>query len=267
MDGLVRLLGRDNVALDYTQKSKWGGQYAILMDGIEQPNAFSIYDADIVVASTRSIPALRDWKVKTGKGRVAILDGEDGHVLHADPAEAKIYFKREFYPGHSYPKNVKPLQFGAIPESFQNSPKAEGSVFFGAHGTNPFRWKIWEALTALGHPPMMERISKDEYNGKLISSMIGVSVRGGGWDTYRYWETPYFGVATLSDRLEIEIPNNFVEWEEAVFFDDIEDFKNKLRHMLARPEQTAAIACAGRKACLERHMSINRAKAVLDVVY
>lgn len=264
MDGLVRLLGRSQVALDYTQKARWGGQYAILMEGVEEANQFDIHDAEALVTSTRSLPAMKEWKRRTRNTRIALLDGEDGGTLTGDPSDAKVYFKREHFLGQAYADNVKPLPFGAIPEPTPESVEIQSPVFFGAHETHAIRRDIGQILTLLGYPPMTERLPKGEYNKKLMSSLLGVSVRGGGWDTYRYWETPYFGCALLSQRLPISIPDNFKEEEEAFFFDGPQDFGAKLLRLLEDPPRIAQVASAGRRACLDRHLSIHRAKRVLQ---
>jgi hypothetical protein len=266
-DGLIRLLGRQNVHMEYTQKAQWGGQYAILMQGIETPNTFSVNDAELLVASDRSIPDVEEWTRKRGKNTVALIDGEDYPTLSYSPEKVKVYFKREYLSDARHAANVIPLPFGAIPENFP-SPSLEHvhPVCFLYHETHPLRREIADTLRAMGHTPSTERIPKKEYNKRLMSSLVGISVRGCGWDTYRYWETAYSGRVLLSQRLGIRIPDNFLDANEAVFFDGISDFKYKLEGLLGDPNRASLIGQAGRKACLERHMSTHRAKTVLEAL-
>jgi hypothetical protein len=266
-DGLIHLLGRQNVCMEYTQKARWGGQYAILMQGLETPNSFGINDADLLVASDRSIPDMEEWIRRHGKDAVALVDGEDYPGLAYSPEKVKVYFKREYLSNARHAANVIPLPFGAIPEALPSSSLEHvRPVCFLYHETHPFRREIAETLHAMGYPPSTERIPKEEYNKHLMSSLVGISVRGCGWDTYRYWETAFFGRALLSQRLGILIPDNFLDGHEAVFFDGISDFRCKLEDLLRDPKRAAAIGQAGRSACLDRHMSTHRAKKVLEAL-
>ena len=265
-DGLIRLFGRQGVSLDYNNRGGWGGQYIILLQGFEGPEPYDIHEADVLIASVRSVDAANDWMKRTGKRNVAIVDGEDFHMLHDIHSSVKVYFKREFLKGVKHPSNVRPLPFGAIPEKLPEAMDVTKDVFYRGHETHHFRKEIVKALDDMGFKIPVERVEKADYNKDLITSLVGVSVRGNGWDTYRYWETPYFGAALLSQRLNIVIPDDFKEGHEAVFFEGIDDFKRKLKGMLDSPEMTFEIAKAGRKACMERHLSLHRAKTVLEAL-
>lgn len=265
-DGLIRKLGRENVAMDYNHKSRWGGQYSILMGGVEQPNSFDIHDAEVLVASDRSVQAMEEWMKRTGKKAVAFIDGEDDTHLRYDHDRVAVYFKREYIAGRAYPSKVRPLPFAAIPEAVPDKVLVERPVFYLGHDSNPVRRELRAALKEAGFEPSITRVEKDAYNRMLVSSLVGISVRGCGWDTYRYWEIPYFGSALLSQRLEIVIPENFEEGREASFFGSMPEMLSKLRGMLSDPDMTLAMAAEGRRACLARHLSVNRARTVLEAL-
>jgi hypothetical protein len=203
---------------------------------------------------------------RTGRKKVVVLDGEDGLELNGIHKEVPVYFKREFLRSNYYPSNVKPLPFGAIPEVLPGHVDLKQEVFFRCHETHSFRGEIKRTIEGMGFPVSSSRIEKKEYNELLMSSLIGVSTRGNGWDTYRYWETAFFGVALLSQRLEIVVPDDFEEGKEARFFTGVDEFKLKLKHMLADPARTMAMGQAARKKCLERHLSIHRARTVLEAL-
>lgn len=265
-DGLIRLLGRSGVSLDYNVRGGWGGQYSILLQNFSGPEPYDIHDADVLIASTRSLEAAREWIKRTGKKKIAIIDGEDFHMLNDIHLEVPVYFKREFLLFESHPHNVKPLPFAAIPEPLPKFSELRNAVFYRGHETHHFRREIVNALNEMGYPVSEDRIEKDDYNKRLMSSLIGVCVRGNGWDTYRYWETPYFGTALLSQKPEILIPENFIDGQEAIFFSTVEEFKSKLGWMMDNPNRTFEISKAGRKASKERHLSTNRAKTVLEAL-
>jgi hypothetical protein len=264
-DGLIRLLGRHQVSLQYNVRGGWGGQYAILLQGFQGPEPFDIRESDVLLGSTRSFPQIEDWMEKSGNRKVAIIDGEDDDRLRPEWVEkARVYFKREYPKGRSYPKNVLPLPFAAIPEDLPNVTEIVSPVFFMAHGSSPIRGEISEALKRAGYPVPSERVEKANYNISLASSLVGISARGGGWDTYRYWEVPYFGVTLLSQRLQTVIPDDFTEGREALFFSDVHEVPDILKVMLKDPLRTREMGRLGREKCLQYHLSTNRAKTVLE---
>jgi len=265
-DGLIKILGRQNVALDYVHKARWGGQYSILMAGVEQENSFDIHDSELLVASDRSIPAMEEWAKRTGRKKIALVDGEDDPPLRYDPERVTAYFKREYMVGRQYAKKVKPLPFAAIPEDLPKDVPIERNVFYMGHPSNPIRVDIANALKNMGYALPTERIEKAPYNRLLMSSRVGISPRGCGWDTYRYWEIPFFGTALLAQRPEIVIPDNFIEGEEALFFGGVQEMISKLTYLIRDPEGTLAMARRGREACLKRHLCTNRARTVLEAL-
>lgn len=217
-------------------KQRWGGQYSILMGGVETPNTFDLHESDVLVASDRSIPEMEGWMRRTGNRRVALVDGEDDTHLRYAPEKVRAYFKREYALTAHHPSNVFPLPFGAIAEKIPDAADVTNQVVFMCHESQPVRKKISDTLQAMKFPLNKDRVSKEEYNRILASSLVGVSTRGGGWDTYRYWETAYFGCALLSQRLEIVIPGNFVEMLPAGSFKESGTGVNTLMLVIDKPE-------------------------------
>src|SRR4029077_2624282 len=107
---------------------------------------------------------------------------------------------------------------------------------------------------------------KDRYNEARAGALVGGSARGVGWDTYRYWETPYWGAALLAQRPGIVIPGDFEDGREAVFWTTPDEFRTRLGELLGDRARTEAIAQAGRKAVSERHLSTHRARTVLEAL-
>lgn len=267
-DGLIRLLGRDNVHLRYNRTSTDDTTKSQLFHGFSTPNKIDFLDTDILVASTRSKHEdIAAWVRETRGRAVAILDGEDDVVVRQSHyAVATLYFKRECLLSVNRLDRVRPLPFAAIPEAIPEPPMRDIRVSFAARYTSPIRGDILRTLQTMGVQPDAALRSKKEYNSILARSMIGVSARGIGWDTYRYWETAYFGCALLSQRLQIVIPGNFVDNTEAIFFDGMGDFRKKLDALLGDPARALALGKSVRNACVDRHLSIHRAKTVLESV-
>jgi hypothetical protein len=265
-DGLIRLLGRDRVHLRYNQLSTANPMQAQLFQGFGGQNKIDFLEANILVASVRSrIQDIEAWVKETHGGRVAVIDGEDDPVVRQPHYNvSSIYFKREFLLNVSYQAKVRPLPFAAIPEEMPQAPARDIPITFAVGITSPIRIEILKTLQEMNVGAQTSIKPKKEYNAILARSRIGVSARGAGWDTYRYWETAFFGCALLSQRMSIAIPANFVEGTEAIFFDDVGDFKRKLQGLLSDPPRALAIGKACRNACLDRHLSIHRAKTVIE---
>lgn len=267
-DGMVRLFGRNNLFLHYYFNG-WAkdARFTHLFEGFGNRNDFPIQEADAVVISNRSDYGMaEDWMKKTGKKNVAVIDGEDDDEIRPQHEIVRAYFKREYMTGRTYPQNVKPLPFAAIPEPIPAIPERALPVLFMSGPSSAIRGEVNAALRDMNVPFILGKLPKDRYNQYLRSARIGISARGAGWDTYRYWETPYFGALLFSQRLAITIPGNFVENEEAIFFDDIPEFRKKLEKLLGSRDLVAQMAATGQRACHERHLSIHRARTVLDAI-
>ena len=108
-----------------------------------------------------------------------------------------------------------------------------------------------------------ERLDWNEYMDILASSRISVSVRGGGFDTYRYWEIPAAGAMLLAETPRIVIPGNFVDGLEAVFA-PVEKLISRVPALLEGDTET--IARNGREKLLAAHTSVHRAQTVLHAI-
>jgi len=267
-DGFVRMFGRQNLFLHYYFNG-WHGdpRFTHLFEGFGNRNDFPIQEADAFVISNRSdFGMAEDWMKKTGKKAVALIDGEDDDQIRPLHEVAKVYFKREYITGKSYPANVKPLPFAAIPEAIPSISEPTLPVLFLSGPSSAIRSEIAATIRQMKLPLIIGKMPKERYNMYLRSARIGISARGAGWDTYRYWETPYFGALLVSQKLDITIPNNFIEDEEAVFFSDTADLRIKLEKLLGSRDHVAQMAAAGQRACHERHLSIHRAKTILEAI-
>lgn len=266
-DGLIRKLGRENVHLvanttnPYcTMKSQFCGQYDV-------PNTIGFYDTDALVVSCRSkLSDITDWMSRTGRHAIASLDGEDDPVIRTEWVNrSKVHFKREYLAGRHYEGRIQPLPFGAIPEP-QPPAAPRSGVFFRNRQNDPVRVAIVRILGSMGYPVPIDMVNKQTYNEALSRALVGVSARGAGWDTYRYWEVPYFGALLFTQRLGIVIPGDFRDGQEAVAFDGVGDFQSRLQALLADPARIEAIARAGAEAVNQRHLSTHRATRILEAL-
>jgi hypothetical protein len=267
-DGLIRSLGRQNVHLVCGITHSGDTMKAQFFQGYAEPNRIGFYETDAIVCSTRSCVAdIEGWVRQTGRRASAALDGEDDAVIRSDfLSSAKLYFKREYLVGRTYDQRIRPLQFGAIPEP-EPPAAVKSGVFVKWRENDPIRTRITALAKSMGIDFMLSDMwAKGRYSRGLAEALISISARGAGWDTYRYWEIPYFGAALLSQNVALVIPGNFAPGREALFFDGMPDCQTKLKLLLNNRALAEMIGVEGRKASLERHLSIHRAKTVLEAL-
>lgn len=172
-----------------------------------------------------------------------------------------------------------PLPFAVVPTAFPAAPARTHDITFLGSATHPLRAKLVEQLRDLEtegldiripDDPLTEkdryrfdlRLSWTQYMEELSASRVALSVRGNGFDTYRYWEIPYAGSALLAETPRTVIPNNFVDGAEAVFAEP-RDLPHAARR-LARSDEAEQIAAAGHEKLLSAHLSRHRAETVLE---
>jgi len=128
--------------------------------------------------------------------------------------------------------------------------------------------RLWTKL--MGDPVIaVERrgvkLSPREYYELMARSKMALSVRGGGFDTLRYWEIPATKTVLLSEQPDIEIPNNFVHEQQALFFKpDLSDLVGLVRSYARDERLCAEIAQRGYEHLLRHHTCERRAEYVLE---
>lgn len=106
---------------------------------------------------------------------------------------------------------------------------------------------------------------RDHYH-LLRRSRIGLSIRGSGFDTVRYWEIVASRALLISERPFINIPNNFEHGKHAIFCrPDLGDLVDLVRTYLRDDAARATIADAGYQHLLKFHTCEQRAKQFLDI--
>jgi hypothetical protein len=233
---------------------------------------------------------------------IVYLDGEDHFFVLGIRTQVEIYFKRELvlpgaasrvgegarklhrlirkrkevrdpladHVGVAWAGNdrLRPLPFawvGPVPE-----PRVcEFDVAFLSSPSNPVRDIIRSQLERLSADGVRVRMLEDgerldwwSYMDVLASSRIGISVRGGGYDTFRYWEIPAARALLLAETPRTVIPGNFIDRFEAIYA-PIDKLVSQIPHLL---DGTDAIALAGHRRLRESHMSVHRAQTIVDAV-
>jgi hypothetical protein len=250
--------------------------------------------SDAVVMPSLRKGALPHVRAALGKRPSAFVDGEDHPYVHAVRSHVDLYFKRETLlsslrlrarmpPRRLYHRlrnrahgrdplraqvavattdNVIPLPFAAVDVAPDLPREKKYDVAFLARATSPERQRVLAELEGLGLRVATGVGSMEwrEYMEVIARSRVGISVRGLGYDTQRYWEIPYARTALLAETPKTVIPRNFVDGEEALFA-PLDGLVARVETALARADELAE---RGHEAVYERHMSVHRAQQVLE---
>ena len=100
----------------------------------------------------------------------------------------------------------------------------------------------------------------------MARSNIGLSFRGVGYDTGRYWEVPMLGKCLMAQRTPLWIPNDFVDGESALFFSSIVEMREKFKKYYTKSDEWMEIARNGQKKFLKFHTPEKRVSYLLDVI-
>lgn len=245
------------------------GRYRIWPQVIQNFPATRLIYYDLVIADTRTSikppPSLP----------LVILDGED----HPEMSRVDLYqnclfyFKREYTKDFEKYSKCLPLPFGLVRNyEMGKRPIVERKidVSFLMSTTSHVRKAYHEAIERLRQNSKyniasnLGNIPYEKYISLLKDSKIAISLRGAGWDTYRYWEIPYCGAVLFSEFLEIKIPDNFEKGVEAEFFSSPEMLYELLDSYLSQPELLQQMQEKAMKKLLEKHTAEARAKYVLN---
>lgn len=104
-----------------------------------------------------------------------------------------------------------------------------------------------------------------DYVDMVQKSKMSISLPGAGFDTFRYWEIPYYGTCLVSPYLPIEIPHNFRDMQSSIFFSNFSQLENKILNVL-KNDSWEDIAIEGHRNFKKYHSSEQRAKRFLESV-
>jgi hypothetical protein len=290
-DGMVRLLGRENVYVKYFWLRPEAAENRIFRHlysvTTSHPNTISLFKCQALVASVR-VPLEYIKKYKESKGGiVAIFDGEDTGGLKGDYLKiADAYFKREYFrnerypvkvfnlpcgrwlvPSYykKYPDKVFNLSFGIVPLDYNlngANPEKSGDVFFAGYVTSKIRAQLKEMTISAGYTYLPNILRMDEYIREVRRHWICIAPRGSGWDTYRYWEIPYLGTVLLCQRHPLKIDDDFKHGESCLRFSTVDEAESLIEEFLQKKDKLLHIAKKGQEAVMKNHLSIHRATKV-----
>lgn len=245
-EGLVRALFRP---------IPWKQLDAVIVGGCSPTIA-----ADCLKILTRITPSAKLILVDGGDypeigGDFYRLGGGESYERLIAKRPFDLIFKREMIIGQHYPSSVIPFPFGfnleRLPANIKKSKKYD--VTFWAVESDSVRTKALQLLSGkfdcdANGTSVNQEFSKykrkgDFYLEEISRCKIVLNLRGAGWDTLRYWETPALGTFMISQKPGIVIPNNFRDGQEIVFCkDDLSDLVDLCQYYLDHEHEREQIA-------------------------
>ena len=110
------------------------------------------------------------------------------------------------------------------------------------------------------------RVEKGVYFSTIKKSKAGISVRGTGYDTFRYWEIPAYGAALISQRNPLVIPYIFIHGKSALFFNNFDELKHIIQKYIVNSNDWVDIARNGHTHFLQHHTPERRVQMLLDEI-
>lgn len=226
---------------------------------------------------------------------IVFVDGGDRYELGGDLDRAgqnqlwieaierrpfDFIFKREYLKKIDYAENVFPMPFCMDPDAMlaKPFPRPDKDVSFWAVESDPIRGRALDLLTGQfdcdeNGTGRNKKFDTYEYKGRryheeLAKCKIVLSLRGGGWDTLRYWEVPALGPLMISTELGIVIPNDF---EDGVHIarckDDLSDLIDLCQHYLDNESERIKMAKSAYEHLKKHHTPKARAKYLMGKVF
>ncbi len=120
-----------------------------------------------------------------------------------------------------------------------------------------------------GDPPgqgSSAKLGREAYRSLLARSKTALSVRGGGYDTIRYWEIVASKTPLIAEAPDIVIPHNFEHGVHAIFCrPDLADLVEWVRRLRDDEATRNRLAEAAHAHVLAHHTSARRAMYMLDL--
>lgn len=164
-----------------------------------------------------------------------------------------------------------PLNLTVIPHDYGSPVERDIDVSLVATVNNGIRQKAVDDLREISREHGLKSfinvsgIPPSEYVDVVMRSKIAISLPGAGWDTFRYWEIPYYGTCMLSYNLPLDITNNFEDGHSALFYGNRRDMEKSIIQGL-KGDFYDDIGHSGKEHMERYHTPIQRASSILSLL-
>lgn len=188
-------------------------------------------------------------------------------------------FKREYLKNKVYEQHVFPLPFSVQTSKYPliNDGSFKYDVAFWAVESDPIRTKVLEFLQSRFDCAENGTVQNQDFHNyarkglfyfeELKRTKISLNFRGTGWDTLRYWEIMGLKSFMISQRMQIEIPNDYVDGKEIIHCsDDLDDLEELCNYYLKNDDKRQAIVEKAYEKTMTFHTVECRANYILQKI-
>lgn len=208
------------------------------------------------------------------QAKVALVDLQDDCADHWQTLQGYLglnalpaCFKREKLRGAKYSAPTHALPFAypdeLVAKDIDNARNAP--LFWAGQRGWALRDLFLPVLDARGHDTR-RAYTQAEYRAALRDARACLNLAGAGFDTVRYWEAPAQGCLLLSEALPLEIPQDFQDLRDALFFATRAELEERLDYLTAHPEEVERIRRAGWEKLRTHHTASARARQMLHTL-
>jgi hypothetical protein len=114
------------------------------------------------------------------------------------------------------------------------------------------------------NPNPTGRLGRNDYYLNLQKCKIVLTLRGAGYDTFRFWENAACNAIHISQKMPLSIPNDFENGQQILRFSDIEGLRRQIDNVLENKFETSKIIQEGRNHLIKFHFTSKRAIYLMD---
>lgn len=236
--------------------------------------------ADLLVISSGSYCDYSILKqIKNDK--VVFVDGSDFPSLdNLIEYSINLVFKRELL--HRSSPLIHPMPFAAEKRYFNDFTNNRNIVSFISTQNNYYRRSIYNFIkntrsdlkdifiggTGERSYNGISGVPSDtpKYYSLLHSSIASINFPGKGWDCARYWEIIANKACLITPKIEIIIPNQFIEGVHYLSFSTLSELNERIQFCLDNPDSAKEIANKAYDHLIKYHTTKERANYFLEVI-
>jgi hypothetical protein len=261
----------------YTSENSNYGIFLSKKEFIEKANMSDL----LIIGSNRNVRY--DYLKYIRSDKSVYVDGSDSSFLELNfKFPINLIFKRECLNRLNLQSSlIFPLPFAAEKRYFNSQFKDKDiDISFLASNNNFLRDSIKTILDNKFHAnSFTEHTGEISYSYSsglphenpvyfdvLRRSKIVINVPGRGWDCGRYWEAISNRATVITYKLEIEIPDPFVENSQILSFNTLEQLEEQIEFCLNNPDIIEKMSEEAYNHLIQFHTTSKRAEYFLKII-
>jgi len=233
---------------------------------------------DLVISDLRAL-AVAPEKVLQTQGRLVLLDGEDKPLKSSIPG-IPLFSRESGEVKGSIPLPMAlPSEILVTMDKHRGEQKRYGLGFLGSvtalsRERQDFLQRVAEKLpdalmgtsgeSTPGNEKPQGRLGRDHYYRSLQQCRYLLSLPGAGFDTFRFWENCGCNALHWAPNMPLTIPHDFTHDRNISRFDNLSQLLSGLEKLERDPGKSADLLAAQRAHLSRYHLTIHRARYLLE---